>query len=131
MFSVLSMIVIALYFWVFVFLVSLNKIDCPCAINWRRDYIIGFIGFVFLLNLFLLLINNTKAHAGVLFAMVIVFAAVLNMILMIQYARDINKDKCACADTLSVNIMTFLAVFQIVTIVLSTVVSMFVLAKKI
>jgi hypothetical protein len=120
MMSIASFIVIALYFWIFVFLVNLKNTDCVCALNWKHDYIMGFIGFVLLFNLYLLLIDTPKKNfigVNLMFGFVITVAAILNIVLMIQYTMDIQKQKCECADKFTLNIMQFLAFFQIFTIV--------------
>lgn len=119
--NIASLIILALYFWIFVFLVNLKNVKCDCAINWKRDYIMGFIGFVLLFNLYLLLVDTTKAKftsTHIILAFLVVAAAILNIILMIQYTLDIQKNKCECADKVSLTVMQFLAFFQIFAIVL-------------
>lgn len=129
MISILSLIVLSLYFWVFIFLVNIKEYKCKCAITWKRDYIIGFIGFVFLLNLYLLLIDNINLKFSTIFMILLAFAAALNIVLMLQYAIDLRKERCNCVDQFSIDIMTFLAFFQIFTIIFSFIIAL-ILSKK-
>lgn len=129
MISLISLIVLALYFWVFVFLVNIKEYKCKCAVNWKRDYIIGFIGFVFLINLYMLLIDNINLKFSFLAMLLLAVAAALNIVLMLQYVFDLKKNKCECVDQLSVDVMTFLALFQIFSIIFSFIIAM-IIGKK-
>lgn len=128
MMNIASLIILSLYLWIFIFLVNLKSVNCLCALNWKRDYIIGFIGFTLLFNLYLLLIDKTKKQfvsAHIIVAFLVVVAAILNIILMIQYTLEIQKKKCECADKFSLTVMQFLAFFQIFTISFVVILALF------
>lgn len=128
MINIGSLIVLALYLWIFIFLVNLKSVKCVCALNWKHDYIVGFIGFVLLFNLYLLLVDKTKRQftsTHIIMAFLIVAAAILNIVLMIQYTLEIQKKKCECADKFSLSVMQFLAFFQIFTIAFVVILALF------
>lgn len=128
MINISSLVILSLYLWIFIFLVNLQSVKCACALNWKRDYIVGFIGFTLLFNLYLLLVDKTKKQfvsAHMIMAFLLVFAGILNIVLMIQYTIEIRKNKCKCADKLSLFVMQFLAFFQIFTIAFVVIFALF------
>lgn len=128
MIPIVSLVILSLYLWVFIFLVNLKSVNCVCALNWKHDYIVGFIGFTLLFNLYLLLVDKTKKQfvaTHIIIAFLVVVAAILNIILMIQYTLEIQRRKCECADKFSLSIMQFLAFFQIFTISFVVILALF------
>ena len=130
MLALVPLIVSVLYI---VILFLLSDRTCECTLrNWKRDYITGFIGFSLLLNLALLMTNGSKHRMNIVFALLLVTAAALNIALMLSYSVDLKRAQCECAEKVR-RAMTFLAVFQVSIIAFSIIafgVTLLMLKKK-
>lgn len=107
--SILTILGIVLQLLILRYLLTLEKIGCKCAMDWRRDYIMFYLGLLIvfsLVNLFL-----TPDVIPLLQSSMFVLG-VLNVVFVLQYVHRLKKEKCECSASVYREVMYILAVIN-------------------
>ncbi len=104
---VFILLAVAINAYILNYLYYLEKNGCKCAMNWRRIFIMVFIGFSLLLSI-LSLFKIDVLTASIILS---VFAglSIANVVIILQYVYMLKKEKCACSDHLAREILQFIA----------------------
>lgn len=111
-----SVISLLLYAYILTFLHKLEASGCACAMDWRRNYALGYMSYMIAYTCLTLYnaLQPTKKPSAL--TAVASFLAPLNLVLGIlfvvftfQYVHRLEKEKCQCSRTLGRAIMTLVA----------------------
>lgn len=93
------------------YLYYLEKNGCECALNWRRKFIMFFIGLSLVLAIFSLFKLNLLT-SSIIFA---VFAtlSIANVVIILQFVHMLKEEKCKCSEDLAREILQFIAIINI------------------
>ena len=100
------------YIWILYYLIRLEQTGCACALNWRRDYIMGFIIFIFITQI-IAFFTHKKVMAGAWLSGILFVLSIANMVIMFQYIHYLKEQKCKCSDDSGKKVMQIVAIFQI------------------
>lgn len=106
-FTILTIIELVIYIKTLLWIYELEKIDCKCSENVRRDYIkywIQFyIGFSIIMYLYYIIYGaagaaetESKIFSGV--KLIVGIFSLTNLILSIQYIENLKKTQCKCSE---------------------------------
>ena len=89
------------------YLHHLEDIGCKCAMNWRRKFIMFFIGASLLVAVFSLFKVDILTSSIVL----TVFAglSIANIVVILQYIHMLKAEKCSCSNDLAREILQLIA----------------------
>lgn len=89
------------------YLYFLEENGCKCALNWRRTYIMLFIGLSLILAILSLFNVDILTSSIVL----IIFAglSIANIVIILQYVHMLKAEKCKCSENLAREILQFIA----------------------
>ncbi len=76
-----------------VWLLKLEKIQCTCALNWRRSYLIFYVVF----SLCVVLLNFTSIKIPYLPTLITILGIIF-IIIAIQYVRKLESEYCNCSE---------------------------------
>lgn len=93
------------------YLFKLEKIGCKCALDWRRNYIIGFMVAIVLYSLALFVFDYIP-HP--LIQTCILIIGILNAIFILQYVYKLKKEKCECSDNIYTYMMFIISIFHVI-----------------
>lgn len=101
------LLAIAINAYILNYLYYLEKNGCKCALNWRRNFIMFFIGLSLLLAI-LSLFNVDILTSSIILS---VFAAlsIANVVIILQFVYMLKKEKCQCSENLAREILQFIA----------------------
>lgn len=94
--------------YILVYLFHLEKVGCQCAMNWRRNYIMFFVG----LSLVLAILSLVKVDLLTSSLLMTLFSAlsIANVVFILQYVHMLKKEQCQCSESLAREIMQVIAV---------------------
>jgi hypothetical protein len=104
------------------YLLRLEKIGCECAMDWRRNFMMFYMGvtIVHVMALTLVprnLIPLVQTSVSVL--------GVMNVILTLQYVGRLKREKCQCSESVYKEIITLVAIFNAVMYMLLLVIVLY------
>ena len=100
---------LSFYVLILYYLFKLEQIGCKCALNWRRNFIIGFL-FV---AIFAMVISKLPENLMMFFLATFSVLVIANVIIMLQYVHYLKKEKCKCSESQLRNIITIVAIIHI------------------
>ncbi len=100
------------------YLKRLDTIKCNCALNFKRNYILGFTSLSILLSMSNFLFKNYKIFFNLMLIIYIpwVIASITNVIFTIQYVTELKKNKCECSESVYREIMFIFAIMNALAI---------------
>jgi hypothetical protein len=103
------------------YLKRLETINCNCALNFKRNYILGFTSLSLLLSISNLLFREYKHFINFKLLIYIpwVIAIITNVIFTIQYVNELKKIKCECSESVAREIMYILAILRAIVMILA------------
>lgn len=105
--------IICLYLWLLYYLVNLQKTNCTCALNKKRQWIIGFVCFSIVVNMYSFITRKTFLDNVALW-LVYGLVVLVNLVVMFQYVYYLKKDRCVCSEGDARSVITMIAIFQAV-----------------
>ena len=90
------------------YLYHLESIGCKCAINWRRTFIMIFIGFSLLLSI-LHFINIDPITSSLVMGAYSLLS-IANVVIILQYVHILKEEQCTCSASIAREIMQVIAV---------------------
>ena len=124
---IFSAFVIALYIAFLVYLFKLEKIGCDCALNWRRNYMIGFMIFALTSNFLSMVVPGIKFNIVLISLSTIL--SLMFLVVSVQYVQKLKKDKCECSKDLTREIMYYYAWVMLVLFLISFTMLIYVLYR--
>ena len=106
--AALIIISIILNIYIMMYLYHLESIGCKCAINWRRTFIMIFIGFSLVLSLLNFIDIDPLTSSWVMGAYSIL--SIANVVIILQYVNLLKEEQCTCSASLAREIMQVIAV---------------------
>jgi hypothetical protein len=103
--------------WIYHYVSHLERVGCPCAMDWRRTYIQGFTGASVVVSVIYLL-SILSNHPGVLrvthalTAPFIGIGAILMVIFVLQYVHRLKEEKCLCSQAAARDVMYIVAIIN-------------------
>ncbi len=89
------------------YLYFLEKNGCKCALNWRRTFIMFFIGISLVLSL-LSLFNIDILTSSIILTLFAILS-IANVVIILQYIHMLKEEKCKCSADLAREILQFIA----------------------
>lgn len=108
MFEVLFVVVAVLInLYILNYLHHLEKIGCKCALDWRRKFIMVFIG----ISLLVAVLGMFKVDILTSSLVLTVFAglSIANIVIILQYIHMLKTEKCTCSSDLAREILQLIA----------------------
>ena len=96
-FKILNLAIIALLIVFLLYIRDLEKENCSCSENWKRDYIKYFTLILVLLNVSSLFISNVKHKLFGRFRFIFGILAIVNIIAIILWVNKLEEEKCKCS----------------------------------
>tara|TARA_Y100000591_G_C21713426_1_gene634799 strand:+ start:236 stop:649 length:414 start_codon:yes stop_codon:yes gene_type:complete len=107
------LIVILVNILILVYIINLEKKNCVCSSNWKRDFIKYFTIILIVLNVFVLLVPQFKKSKNKVVLLLLGLLALVNLfniaILLVYYVELSEKQKtgCECSVNWKRHIMLF------------------------
>jgi hypothetical protein len=113
------------------YLKRLETIKCNCALNFKRNYILGFTSLSLILSISNLLFKDYKTFFKFKLFIYIpwLIASITNIIFTIQYVNELKKTKCECSESLYRELMFILAIINAVVMSFSFLIIIFILIQ--
>ena len=113
------------------YLKRLETIKCNCALNFKRNYILGFTSLSLILSISNLLFKDYKTFFKLKLFIYIpwLIASITNIIFTIQYVNELKKTKCECSESLYRELMFILAIINAVLLSFSFLIIIFILIQ--
>lgn len=92
------------------YLFKLEKIGCKCALDWRRNYVMGFMVIIILYSLALFVFDYAP---NPLIQTCILFIIILNAVFSLQYVYKLKKEKCDCSDNIYRYMLFIISIFHV------------------
>lgn len=114
------------------YLKRLDTIKCNCALNFKRNYILGFTSLSLLLAISKLLFKEYKIFVKILLFIYIpwIIATITNVIFTIQYVSELKKNKCECSESVYREIMFILAILNAMVMSLAVLIIVFIFIQS-
>lgn len=113
---ILNIFYIVAWGYILVYIVKLEKIGCPCAKDWRRDFIKYYIGIMLLLIILRMFdIYSPSLMPPILMTLQFILSIAFVMIVY-HYIIELKKKKCDCSAHLARDILEIVNYIQIVLI---------------
>ena len=96
-----SIVNILLYYFIYKWIIKLEKTGCECSINWRRDYIKYYTVFIItyiIVSLSYLLITDKNISIIIYVNYIVLIAEILYIVFSIQYVSELKNKKCECSN---------------------------------
>ena len=114
------LIVILVNILILVYIINLEKKNCVCSSNWKRDFIKYFTIILIVLNVFVLLVPQFKKSKNKAVLLLLGFLALVNLfniaILLVYYVELSEKQKTGCG--CSVNWKRHIMLFPVLSLAL-------------
>jgi uncharacterized membrane protein len=107
---ILALVLLVFYSIILYYLLRLEQTGCKCALDWRRNYIIG----MFVLFILVAIFSPMRKLTGglqLLFIAVFIGLVMANIVIVFDYVNYLKKEKCKCSESHLRNLM------QLVTII--------------
>jgi hypothetical protein len=114
----LSLAIMILYNgWICHYVTRLERIGCPCAMDWRRTYIQVFTGVsVVVSGIYLMALLSSHVGAmrvtHALTAPFMALGAFLMVVFVLQYVHRLKKEKCLCSQSFAREVMYIFAIIN-------------------
>jgi len=79
---------------IFMWLLKLERIECTCALGWKRNYLLFYIIF----SVLIIVLNLFNVAVPVVLSGVLSIFGILFIIIAYDYVRKLEKDKCTCSN---------------------------------
>lgn len=114
------------------YLKRLETIKCNCALNFKRNYILGFTSLSLLLSISNLLFRDYKHFVNFKLFIYVpwVIASIMNVIYTIQYVSELKQIKCECSESVYREIMFILAILNAITMSLAFLIVVFIFVQS-
>lgn len=94
------------------YLVSLERLGCACAMNFKRNYILGY-NAVYITYTAFALFMGMPAIFGLyakypllwLIPFILFIGAIVNVVFVIQFVNELKREDCACSDSVYKDVM--------------------------
>ena len=101
------------------YLVTLERLGCACAMNFKRNYILGY-NAVYITNTVVTLFMGMPAifrlHAKYpllwLISFIFFIGAIVNVVFVIQFVNELKREDCACSDSVYKDVMYILSILS-------------------
>lgn len=94
------------------YLVSLERLGCACAMNFKRNYILGYNAFYItyaIVSLFMGQQGIFQLHQKYpllwLISVLQFIGAIVNAVFVIQFVNELKREDCACSDSVYKDVM--------------------------
>lgn len=104
---VLTLLMVGVQVLILHYLLRLERIGCQCALDWRRDYILFYLGLLVVLSLVNLFFSPYVAS---MFQFSMFVLGLFNVAFTLQYVHRLKEEKCACSLSVYREVMYVLAV---------------------
>lgn len=99
------------------YLVTLERLGCACAMNFKRNYILGY-NAVYITNTVVALFMGMPAIFGLyakypllwLIPFILFIGAIVNVVFVIQFVNELKREHCACSDSVYKDVMYVLSI---------------------
>lgn len=126
---ILSIIVLVIFTGAFLWIQKLEKMNCKCSEDWKRDFIKVYLYYIlgmFIVNLILAVLFNTNIRFFLYnnlprfiftFIQIFIFAfGIINIIVSITYINDLKVNRCECSESEWREIYYYYNIFSILYI---------------
>lgn len=108
----MSPIINVLFFsFALAWILKLEKTECECSRDWRRDFMKYYFGFAILFQFLILMQKQTK-FLLVPFAV----ASLAYLGVCISYILELRKEGCGCSKGMEQSVLLWVSAFQVVTL---------------
>lgn len=107
----ISILGVALWSYIFVYILKLEKIGCECALDWRRTFIQYYI--IVLVLVALSQIANIFTTLPIIVKICLLFGSIAFITITFLYVRDLKKKKCECSDETARDVLEIVNYIQI------------------
>ena len=102
---VINIIYVVLWGYILAYIVKLENIGCPCAKDWRREFIKYYVGLMLLLLILRMFdVYSPKSLPPILMTIQFVLSVVF-VIIVYHYIHDLKKKKCSCSADLARDVL--------------------------
>lgn len=123
--SIISLVIgLAYATFVLLFLDKVQKVGCACALTWERKFIRIYMTVCILLLIFTVGLN--AAAPGALMSpswSILMFlwqlVTLANLIISLNYIRDLQKGQCKCSDTTSRQVWEIILWIQVAALIVA------------
>ena len=91
---------------VLMWLLKLEKIDCTCALGWKRNYLIFYIVF----SVLIIILNLMNVTVPAILSSVLSIFGILFIIIAYDYVKKLEKDKCNCSNAFARDLLYAISV---------------------
>jgi len=91
---------------VFLWLLKLEKIDCTCALGWKRNYLIFYIIF----SILIIILNMLNVTVPIVLSSVLSILGVVFIIVAYNYVKTLEKEKCNCSNAFARDVLYAISV---------------------
>jgi len=104
------------------YLNHLEKISCQCSLTFQRNYIYYYTLCFFIINVLNLLFDKQiifiPNKIRILFMIILLLAAIINIVYTIEYVEDMKKLNCKCSESMIRDLMFIIAILRICVVIL-------------
>ena len=106
------------------YLVSLERLGCACAINFKRNYILGYNAFYITYAVFFLFMGGQQAIFQLyqnypllwLVPFMLFIGGIANVVFVIQFVNELKREDCACSDSVYKDVMYILSILHAIVL---------------
>ena len=130
--NVMLSISIFLAILIIYYLKRLDTIKCNCALNFKRNYILGFTSLSLILSISNFLFRDYKNFVKFKLFIYVpwVIASIMNIIYTIQYVTELKKIKCECSESVYREIMFILAILNAIAMSMALLIIVFIFVQS-
>jgi hypothetical protein len=105
------------------YLVSLERLGCACAMNFKRNYILGYNAAQITYSAVALFMGMPAIFAlyvkyPLLWLIPFIFfiGAIVNVVFVIQFVNELKREDCACSDSVYKDVMYVLSILHAIVL---------------
>lgn len=119
--AIINLIYIVLWGYILAYIVKLENIGCPCAKDWRREFIKYYVGIMLLLLILRMFdVYSPDSIPPIIMTVQFVFSVAFVMIVY-HYIHELKKKKCSCSAHLARDVLEVVNYIQMFLIIVGIV----------
>ena len=125
---------IVLYFLTFSWIIMMEKENCTCSADWRRNYIkyylISIVLYIIIMIIHTLVFNNRYAYIFTLLNYWFLVSELIFISIVFVYIKDLIKKRCECSKSINRDITLIYTVTDGIIIVSSVLLAIIIAVYK-
>lgn len=119
--ATIYMVYILLWGYILMYIVKLEKMGCPCARGWRREFIKYYLVFMLLLIILRMFEVYSPALAPPILMTLQFLLSVGFVVVVYNYIHDLKREKCSCSEGMARDILEVVNYIQMFLVIVSLV----------